>query len=780
MTHFIIKFRWWIIIACVVTGGLFAALIPLSETDPEIRNYIPETLSSRIETDRIEREFGTQDMVVILFSDSSILQPSDLRQIREVDRGLSHISEISDRISPFTIKTIKGEDGFMTADRLLRSIPEDNNEIKEIQKKISENSLAAGTVISSDFKTAAISATIETNTSETTTLNKIDSVIASVEGPATTDVGGLPYIRKYLMKDVRKDGIVIIPIALLIMLLILLLTLRNWRVVLLPFTVVVLSTSVSMGLIPLLGWKISIITLLVPIILVAVANNYGIYLVARHQEISKQWNGGNRDLISVLTGSLSMPILFSGLTTVAGILGLLTHSIIPARQIGILSAIGVTIALVMSLFLIPALLYIKGPDKVPAKNTESGQHWSGRFIAGLSGIIVKHPGKILIGSAFFTLVIALGMVNLRIDTNQENYFPKSHPIRRASNIINSSFGGSQTVSVMISGDIKSPDIMKRIDDLSGSLIDHEGVGSVFSISRVVREMTKAIYNKGESGYDKIPESREGIAQLFELYNMSGDQGDFDQLMNPENNRAHILVRLSNPENKIVIRVRDLINKQIQGLDAEVVIGGYAIIMADFAQSVIRGQVYSLLFAVITVFILLAIIFKSFRGGLVGTIPLAGSILILFGFMGFTGIALDAATALLSSIMIGVGVDFTIQYIWCFNIQLMSGLSFEEATKKAMGTIGRSIMINAFSVMAGFSALMFSGFTSIRFFGYLVFISIGACLIGAVIVIPAFLLTFRPGFIEKNLSRKKRRKYEKETDLISVTTAAFSAGAGSTS
>ena len=68
MTHFIIKFRWWIIIACVVTGGLFAALIPLSETDPEIRNYIPETLSSRIETDRIEREFGTQDMVVILFS----------------------------------------------------------------------------------------------------------------------------------------------------------------------------------------------------------------------------------------------------------------------------------------------------------------------------------------------------------------------------------------------------------------------------------------------------------------------------------------------------------------------------------------------------------------------------------------------------------------------------------------------------------------------------------------------------------------------------------------
>ncbi len=100
----------------------------------------------------------------------------------------------------------------------------------------------------------------------------------------------------------------------------------------------------------------------------------------------------------------------------------------------------------------------------------------------------------------------------------------------------------------------------------------------------------------------------------------------------------------------------------------------------------------------------------------GTIPLAVSVIILFGFMGFSGIAIDAATALLSSIMIGVGVDFTIQYIWCFNIQISKGLSYEDSTRASMKTIGRSIIINALSVMAGFSVLLFSGFTSIRFFG----------------------------------------------------------------
>jgi predicted RND superfamily exporter protein len=195
-------------------------------------------------------------------------------------------------------------------------------------------------------------------------------------------------------------------------------------------------------------------------------------------------------------------------------------------------------------------------------------------------------------------------------------------------------------------------------------------------------------------------------------------------------------------------------------------------MADFARSIIKGQVSSLTFAVVMVLFLLSIIFRSLKGGLIGSIPLVASIFILFGFMGITGIALDAATALLSSIMIGVGVDFTIQYMWSFNIELRKGLSYEEATVNALSSIGRSIIINALSVMAGFSSLMLSGFISIRFFGYLVFISIGSCLIGAIVIVPAFLITFKPKFIARDLNNRKNRKYEKRNNLISITNAAF--------
>jgi hypothetical protein len=359
------------------------------------------------------------------------------------------------------------------------------------------------------------------------------------------------------------------------------------------------------------------------------------------------------------------------------------------------------------------------------------------------------------------------MFLLRTETNQENYFPHKHPVRMASEIINSKFGGSQTISIMINGEIKNPRVMNAIDDLTLHLKAAEGVGNVFSISEVVREMSKALYEPGEPGYDMIPASEEAIAQMFELYNMSGDPDDFKQLMNFENTAAHILVRLSKPENEIIRALSEDIGRVTANFPAKVTVGGYAIIMTDFARKIIQGQLTSLLFALLTVFILLSIIFRSVKGGLTGSIPLAASILIQFGVMGFAGIAIDAATALLSSIMIGVGVDFTIQYMWRYNSELRKGLSHREAIFNTYATTGRSIIINALSVMAGFSATFFSGFLSIRFFGYMVLLSIGSCLLFSIIFIPAFLLKYKPAFIEADLSRKINKIKRNEKDVITA-------------
>ncbi len=341
MTDLIIKYRWLIIISFVIMGICFSLLIPMTKTDPEIRNYVPVTMASRAETDKIEKVFGVQDMVVILFSDTNIVNESDLTRIKEIDRDVSRLEGVSSHISPFTMRSIKGEDGMLIADRLIKQMPTDTAAVRILSDEILNNRFARDIVISSDLSSASVTATVNNSVPESETLHRIDSIIAAHPGTASVVTGGLPYIRKHIMNDVRKDGLILIPLALVIMLVMLKLTLGEWRSVLKPFSVVLLSTGITMGLIPMIGWKSSIMTLLVPVILVAVANNYGIYLVARFQEISHNRKDiPIRSMLSELLSTLNMPILFSGLTTIAGILGLLTHSIIPARQVGALAAIG--------------------------------------------------------------------------------------------------------------------------------------------------------------------------------------------------------------------------------------------------------------------------------------------------------------------------------------------------------------------------------------------------------------------------------------------------------
>ncbi|MBE0676931.1 MAG: MMPL family transporter, partial [Bacteroidales bacterium] len=124
-------------------------------------------------------------------------------------------------------------------------------------------------------------------------------------------------------------------------------------------------------------------------------------------------------------------------------------------------------------------------------------------------------------------------------------------------------------------------------------------------------------------------------------------------------------------------------------------------------------------------------------------------------------------ALLSSIMIGVGVDFTIQFLWRYKNELRRGKTRQEAISETYRTTGRSIVINGLSVMAGFSATLFSGFLSIRFFGYLTLLAIGSCLVYAIIVMPAFMLFFKPSFIEAHKKRINKNKDENEKDVIPI-------------
>ncbi len=767
MTKLLIKYRYLVIVVSIAIGLGGLAMLQQMKTDPDIRNYIPSEMESRINTDNIEQEFGLQDMIMIVYKDSCILTQSNLRRIKETERQLADLKSIDNTISLFNIRRIYGEQGMMIVDPAVKRFPENDEEIEILKEQLKNNPLVMGTVVSEDFKMSAIAATISQETDENIILSEIDSVINANPGSAEVYFGGLPYIRQAIMKDVRRDGLILVPLALFIMLGFLWLAFREWRGMVLPFTIVVLSIAFAMGLAPLLGWKLSILSLLVPIMLIAVANDYGIHMIAKYQElVSFNHDDSNESIVSAMVRKLRLPVIFTGLTTIAGILGLLAHSIIPARHVGVLASAGIALAVLLTLFFLPAWLSLLPKSKPLVGGDKVSGSLLDRSLARLSRLVTSRPRRVLMVSTILTLIFAIGISFIRVDGNQENFFPSKHPVKQASIIINKNFGGSQSISVMMEGDIKDPALLRTMDNWTGEIKTMEGVGDSYSIATVLKEMTKALYDENERGYDRIPDTRQAVAQILEIYNMSGDPEDFDRLVDFDYTKAHLMVRFENPATDVV---RDAVNKIYSLADRDnidVTIGGYAYIMLQFSEKILTGQINSLILAILIVLVLLTIIFRSFKGGLISTIPILASVIFLLGFMGITGITLNPATALLSSIMIGVGVDYTIHFLWRYKSELVFS-DHREAIIKTLTTTGRGIVYNALSVIVGFSVLVFSGFTSIRFFGYLVLISIGVCLISALFVIPSILLVFKPSFVEykSNIKKHIRRKHMKRAIIL---------------
>jgi predicted RND superfamily exporter protein len=177
------------------------------------------------------------------------------------------------------------------------------------------------------------------------------------------------------------------------------------------------------------------------------------------------------------------------------------------------------------------------------------------------------------------------------------------------------------------------------------------------------------------------------------------------------------------------------------------ITGGSLTKIELADIVVKGQIKSLAFAIIIVFILLTMVFRSAKAGILSSLPLSIAILVLFGLMGILGIDLDIATALISSIMIGVGIDYTIHFLWRFKVERARGIDHKEAAHITLCTTGRGIIFNAVSVIVGFLALSISNFEPMRFFSALVVISIATCLISALLLVPSIVILTKPRFLE---------------------------------
>lgn len=747
---FVIRYRWHIIIATLLLVGLSIIPIMNISINSDLESYMPDSMSSKKQSKLIQEEFGDDEPLMILMEAEDVLQSGTLQRIKNLSEAFSQKPEFKRVFSLFQTKNIRGEEGMMVVDPVIPYIPESDSEREALREDIRKNDLAYKLVVSENFKHALIVLTSNKSLADDKLMAKVQEIIEEYPGDEKVYITGQPYLRNESNQKISRDLMFLLPLGLLIMFVFFWLSFRELRGVFLPFSVVVFSILISMALIPLFGWELSLIGVLIPIMMIAIANNYGVHFIAKYQElnvVNPTWS--MKQIVEDSTKYLTMPVLLCGLTTIVGILGLVAHLLLPASQMGVITSIGISFALIISLMYVPSVLSLMKKGKPHRELLVESNKGFFRFLLSRAGnVVTTHPKRTLWFFVLFLSLATLGFIRFKVAADSYEVLPKNHSFNQAIAIADKNFGGDKIINVMYEGDVKDPEFLRNLEYFKSELRAMPNVGSVTSLATLIRKMSTALNDVGEPGYDQIPDSPEAVAQYLELYAMSGDPDDYEQFVNFDYTKTLVTMQYHASKISEINAIVDKIDQLAKGKGMKYVIGGHSLIDKEISQSTVTGQYYSLLVAFIAIIILLTIIFRSFIAGLLGSIPLVFAVLCTFGLMGWLGIKLNIVTALLSSISIGLGVDYTIHIFWRLKYDLKNQPDYISSVKQTLKTIGRGISINAFSVMIGFSVLFLSAFPLIRSFALLIILSLLLCLICALLLIPALCYLIRPKFLYK--------------------------------
>jgi len=732
------------------------------EVDTAIKSQIPEDMPSRTKIEEIENIFGGTEMVMLTVEADDVLDAQLLRKIQYISNELDNLAAVDKVNSPFTVNIIEGRNDELLIEPAVAEIPSDQQQKEELRKRLNASDLVMGSVFSRNFRVVNIAVILAEDFSDAELMSEIDSILLAADEKFEAEEEflktGLPIMRALNAEIMQHDMRLLMPLGLIIMLIFLFLCFKQLRGVLLPFLVVVMSIIFSLSLLPLLGWKFQLLTVILPVILIAVTNDYGIHIIAAYQELAvEEMDPQKLSRNSIL--KLGAPVIAAGITTVAGLLSLYSHLIVPARELGILAGAGITFALFASLLFIPAVLSLlkvktplskeefnqKGKDKSHAEEIKGKKGIVSALLFKTAHLVSSRPKSVLIISIAVIIVISAGIFRLEVDTNPISFYEPESDVVRGTEIVNQHFGGANTISIVGRGEIKEAEMMQKISDFELEIKELENIGEVSAVSKIIRTMNREIHN-GQQEFERIPEDDFAISQYLLLFSMSGD---LDKMIDFREENALITARITTNSTEEIRRVLNEIEEKSKsyGADTFPLIGGFGDLLAELVNAVVRGQIISLLLSIILVAVVVMVLFKSFTAGLYTAVPLIAALISLFSLMGFLNIKLDMITAMLSSIMIGVGVDYTIHFLWRYREE-RKDLTQEEAVVKTLTTSGRGITFNALSVIVGFSILFVSGFLPVKFFAFLVTVSIATCLIGALLILPALVLVFEPEFLER--------------------------------
>jgi predicted RND superfamily exporter protein len=592
---------------------------------------------------------------------------------------------------------------------------------------------------------------------------EIRDVIKSYENIGKIYLGGIPMIADDMMTFIKSDIVVFGLGVLLFIIATLWFVFRKLIWIIVPISSCFFSVVIMMGLLGLLGWKVTVISSNFIALMLILTMAMNIHMSTRFLQLRKSNpSKSNLQILTLTTGKMFWPILYTVLTTVIAFLSLIFSGIKPIIDFGWMMTFGLITSFIITFTLLPTLLSF-----APTKNMSVKEDEGSKITKFLGKLSLNFQTPIFIVTIIVIGLSVFGISKLEVENSFINYFSKNTEIYKGMKLIDEELGGTTPLEVILKfpevkkekteedddfedwGDESEQDDEKywftkdKIDTIASvhNYLDSlPQIGKVLSFSSIIDVATQLNNDKPlgtlEMGvlYSKIPESIK--TDIIDPY------------ISIEDNEARISLRIIDSQENL--RRNDLINKINFDLENELGIekeqyklAGVLILFNNLLQSLFKSQILTLGLVMIGIFAMFMILFRNIKLSLIGVVPNFIAAFFILGIIGLLGIPLDMMTITIAAITIGIAVDNSIHYIYRFKEEFSKINNYKETLTTCHSTVGAAILNTSITIVFGFSILVLSKFIPTIYFGVFTGLAMLLAMISVLTLLPSLILVFKP-------------------------------------
>ena len=779
LSSFILRYRVLLLIFIVLLTAFMGYTGRKIEMSYVFAELLPSKDNASIEYDKFVETFGEEgNVIIIAVEDNDFFQLDHFKRWSRLCSSLRAIDGVENMLSvPNSYQLVKNSE-----EKNFDFRPIFNSEIntqKELDSLVAifhSIPLYRGYLYNDSTRTFLAVLTMNKDQMATkereSVIQNLSKVCSNFEKESGLSIrySGMPYINVKNSILIKKEIYLFTVLALVICLVILYLFFRSFKAMIFPALVVLSGVLTSLGTMVLFDFKITILTGMIPPLLIVIGIPNSIYILNKYHQEYRHHQNKIKALKRVIM-KIGNAIFLTNLTTASGFATFITTSSKVLKEFGIIASINILFLFVLSILLIPIIFsFLPPPEERHMKHLK--RKTLGKTIDRLINTNLNHQKTIYVSMIVLVAFSIYGITLIKNSGFMLDDIPNNDPIKIDLRYLETNFEGVLPLEIVI--DTKKPNgilqtsTMKKIEELDNRLKKYKDLSSSISYVNVVKMAKQAFYNGNENFYS-IPNSTEKNFILSYVGNSKGDIG-----------MAHSFIDSLKQKGRISLRVKDVgtnemnllysnLMKDIKDLFPEerfdVMVTGTMIVFTRGNEYLIKNLFISLALAITLISVFMATMFHSKRMVIMSLVPNIIPLLFTAGIMGFTGIPIKASTILVFSVAFGISVDNTIHFLAKYRQELnATGWDIKQSVIKALSETGVSMIYTSTVLFFGFGIFTLSKFGGIQSLGILVSLTLLVALISNLLLLPALIVGLEKFMTTKSFSEPLLQIYDEEEDI----------------